>query len=82
MTTYIYLFHIPLTQAWKKALPLLYDMHINHALPYVSLTLEWLPDVRLSPDKNHTIQRVLFGTCLPSYVMFADIKLPIRKPSG
>lgn len=65
---------------WKKNTPFLYDLVMTHALEWPSLTVQWLPDVRKSPDGDSNIHRLLLGTHTsntePNYLMVADVILP------
>eukprot|EP00742_Colponemidia_sp_Colp-10_P003936 GILJ01004196.1.p1 GENE.GILJ01004196.1~~GILJ01004196.1.p1 ORF type:complete len:425 (-),score=69.59 GILJ01004196.1:170-1444(-) len=66
---------------WKKNSPFLYDIIMTHALEWPSLTCEWLPDKRVPPGKDYTVQRLLLGTHTSdneqNYLMIADVKLPL-----
>lgn len=47
---------------WKKTVPLLYDTIHTHALDFLSLSLQWLPDYEVNEDKNSIKVKFLFGT--------------------
>ncbi|KAJ1553966.1 Histone-binding protein rbbp4 [Nowakowskiella sp. JEL0078] len=67
-------------KVWKKNSPFLYDLVVTHALEWPSLTVEWFPDIALSDDKDHTIQRLLVGTHTSdnahNYLQIVSLKLP------
>lgn len=65
---------------WKKNTPFLYDMVMTHALEWPSLTVQWLSEVKRSPDGLSNIHKLLLGTHTsnsePNYLMVADVTLP------
>lgn len=65
---------------WKKNSPFLYDMVITHALEWPSLSVQWLPDKIVYPDKDYTTQRLLLGTHTSdneaNHLMIAEVVLP------
>ena len=65
---------------WKKNTPFLYDMVMTHALEWPSLTVQWLPEVKQSADRETNVHKLLLGTHTsnsePNYLMVADVTLP------
>jgi len=66
---------------WKKNAPFLYDLVLTHALEWPSLTVQWLPDKKVLPNKDCTVQRLLLGTHTSNeeqnYLMIAEVHLPL-----
>jgi histone-binding protein RBBP4 len=63
------------------AAPFLYDLVLSHALEWPSLTVEWLPDVRvLDAKKEYQTQRCVLGTHTSeseqNFLLLADVKMP------
>ena len=65
---------------WKKNTPFLYDLVLTHALEWPSLTVQWLPEKRLPPEKDYSVHRVVLGTHTndgeQNYLMIAEARLP------
>jgi len=63
---------------WKKNTPFLYDLIMTHALEWPSLTVQWLPDKKIT--KEYTTYRLLLGTHTSdreqNYLMIAEVNLP------
>jgi len=67
---------------WKKNTPFLYDLVLTHALEWPSLTVQWLPDKRVPPNKDYSIHRLILGTHTnegdQNYLMIAEARLPLE----
>lgn len=67
---------------WKKNTPFLYDLIITHALEWPSLTVQWFPDRKVSPNKDFSVQRLLLGTHTSSqeqnYLLIGEVTLPLE----
>ncbi|ODQ80601.1 hypothetical protein BABINDRAFT_26888, partial [Babjeviella inositovora NRRL Y-12698] len=65
---------------WKKTVPLLYDTVQSHALQFLSLTCQWLPEVELDADKQSLRAQFVFGTNTSGYqqdyLQVGSIQLP------
>ena len=67
---------------WKKNTPFLYDLVMTHALEWPSLTVQWLPDKKVLPGKDYSVQRVILGTHTSqseqNHLMIAEVRLPLE----
>ncbi len=52
---------------------------LSHALDWPSLTVQWMPDAKLSEKKDYQTQRLVLGTHTSegeqNYLMLAEVKV-------
>ncbi|KAK4532913.1 hypothetical protein CCYA_CCYA14G3770 [Cyanidiococcus yangmingshanensis] len=65
---------------WKKNTPFLYDLVLTKALEWPSLTVEWLPERRISEGRTSCAANLLLGThtsdAEQNFLMVAEVRLP------
>uniref|UniRef100_A0A8C6R9U7 Histone-binding protein RBBP4-like N-terminal domain-containing protein n=1 Tax=Nannospalax galili TaxID=1026970 RepID=A0A8C6R9U7_NANGA len=64
---------------WKKNTLFLYDLVMTHALEWLSLTAQWLPEVTRPEIKGFSIHRLVLGTHTlneQNYLVIDSVQLP------